>query len=289
MNSVEPMESRQGRTRFQRAAAAGFGRIVAAGWLTHGGMGGWRDLGHYAVALVVEGGGTYQDEQAAEHPVEAGSMIISFPGLRHFYRPHRGTSWTEFYLVFDGPVFALWERSGLFSRRAPVIQVAAADHWARRLESALGPSGRPGTEPAVVEACRLQAVLAELLWRGPAGGAGQEDLDWALRARALLETDLSQDPPIDEIAARFAMGAAAFRRKFARLVGESPARYRSARRIDRACELMQTTSLRDKEIAEKLGFCDEFYFSRRFREITGKSPRAFRAILPSGAAGEGGG
>ena len=287
MKPTDPMESRHGRARFQRAAAADFGRIVAAGWLTHGGMGGWRDLGHYAVALVVAGRGVYEDANGAEYAVEAGSMIVSFPGLRHWYRPHPGTSWTEFYLVFDGPVFALWERCGLISRTDPVLQVAAADHWARRLESALGPSGRPGIEPAVVEVCRLQSVLAELLWRGPAGGVGQEDLDWALRARAVLEADLTKDQPIDEAAARLSMSTTAFRRKFARLVGESPARYRSARRIDRACELMQTTGLLDKEIAEKLGFCDEFYFSRRFREITGKSPRAFRAILPCGTHGDG--
>lgn len=279
------MESRHGRARFQRAAASEFGRIVAAGWLTHGGMAGWRDLGHYAVALVVDGRGMYQDENGAEHEVEAGALIVSFPGLRHFYRPHAGTSWTEFYLVVDGPVFALWESCGLFVRSAPVIHVAAAEHWARRLQSALGPSGRPGIEPALVEVCRLQAVWAELLWRGPAGGVGQDDLDWALRARAVLETDWRQDPSMDEVAARFSMGMAAFRRKFARLVGESPARYRSARRIDRACELMQTTGLLDKEIAENLGFCDEFYFSRRFREITGKSPREFRAILPCSAQG----
>jgi AraC-like DNA-binding protein len=35
-------------------------------------------------------------------------------------------------------------------------------------------------------------------------------------------------------------------------------------------------------LIEVLGFCDEFYFSRRFREITGKSPSEFRAILSQG-------
>lgn len=276
-------------TRFQRATASGFGRIVAAGWLTHRGMTAWRDLGHRAVALVVKGCGLYQDENGVELAVEEGSMIISFPGLRHYYHPQPGTQWTEYYLVFEGPVFDVWERCGLLARETPVIPVAAADHWASRLESALGPTGWPGIEPAAVALCRLQAVLAELLWRGTGGGAGQDDLDWILRARAVLESDLTQELAIDEAAARFSMSTPAFRRKFARLAGESPARYRSTRRIDRACELMQTTALRDKEIADKLGFCDEFYFSRRFREITGKSPREFRAILPQGGRGEGGG
>ena len=36
----------------------------------------------------------------------------------------------------------------------------------------------------------------------------------------------------------------------------------------------------DAQIADALGFCDAHYFSRRFKEITGKSARAFRRELP---------
>lgn len=43
---------------------------------------------------------------------------------------------------------------------------------------------------------------------------------------------------------------------------------------------MQQTDLSDKQIAAELGFCDEFHFSRRFKQITGRSPRAFRSGLP---------
>ena len=274
--------SRQGGLRFHHAARSGLGRILASGWLTHGGMEGWRDPGHHAVALVVEGKGIYQDENGIELPVSEGGLILTFPGLRHYYRPLPGTVWTEFYLVFDGPVFGLWEQCGLLDRGMPVIQIRSADHWARQFESVPGASGRPGTDPALLEVCRLQSVLAGLLLQGTGQSTGQEDLEWALRARAVLESDAHRNLTIEEVAGRFSMPLHAFRKKFAGLVGEPPARYRSARIIARACELMQTSSLLDKQNAERLGFCDEFYFSRRFREVTGKSPREFRAILPQG-------
>jgi len=49
---------------------------------------------------------------------------------------------------------------------------------------------------------------------------------------------------------------------------------------------MQNRSLKDRQIAESLGFCDEFYFSRRFKAVTGQSPRQFRLNSPmKGAAG----
>ena len=57
------------------------------------------------------------------------------------------------------------------------------------------------------------------------------------------------------------------------------ARHRSIRAIDRACELMQAGGLTDRQIVERLGFYDEFYFSRRFKQVTGRSPSHFRADL----------
>lgn len=267
---------------FHHAARSGLGRISAAGWLSHGGMEGWRDLGSHAVALIVAGQGTYQDERGLEMAVEAGSLIVSFPGLRHCYRPTPGSEWTEYYLMFDGPVFGLWEQVMVLDRANPVLRIHPVEHWAHQFESVLGATGRLGADPPLVEICRLQAVLAGLLWHGTGRAVEAEDLEWGARARTILESTLHPELAMAGVARRLGLSAAAFRRKFARLVGETPARYRTARLIDRACQLMQSTTLLDKQIAGHLGFCDEYYFSRRFRQVTGKSPREFRADLPQG-------
>ncbi len=72
------------------------------------------------------------------------------------------------------------------------------------------------------------------------------------------------------------MSYESFRKRFTRVVGQPPARYRMARLMDRACELMQAGRALDKEIAGSLGFCDHFHCSRRFKQIVGESPRQFR-------------
>lgn len=43
-----------------------------------------------------------------------------------------------------------------------------------------------------------------------------------------------------------------------------------------AQNLLVTTSLPISRISESLGFCDQFYFSRRFRQFAGVSPRYYR-------------
>ncbi len=266
--------------RFHHATRSALGRISGAGWMTHHGMKGWRDLGHHAAAFVLQGAGRYQDLNGKDLRIDPGTLILVFPGLKHYYHPDPGTEWTEFYLIFDGPVVDLWERQGLLDRDSPVIAgLLPAEVWAKRFEGALGPSGTLATDPALIEICRLQLALAEAIRNNARPGERVVDADWVRRARAMLEVGVHRRSSIEAVARQLGLSSTVFRRKFTRLTGLSPSRYRTIRSIDRACELMQGARLLDKEIAAKLGFCDEFYFSRRFKEVTGKSPREFRHEL----------
>jgi AraC-like DNA-binding protein len=99
----------------------------------------------------------------------------------------------------------------------------------------------------------------------------------------MLEADLRRDLDPDALRRRTGLPYDRFRRRFTRLAGTPPARYRVQRLIDRACELMQLGVLTDKQIASELGFCDPFHFSRRFKQLVGCSPRQFRLRLPGSA------
>jgi YesN/AraC family two-component response regulator len=44
----------------------------------------------------------------------------------------------------------------------------------------------------------------------------------------------------------------------------------------RACSLLATENLKIREIAEKLEFTNEFYFSRFFKKHSGMAPAQFR-------------
>jgi two-component system response regulator YesN len=47
-------------------------------------------------------------------------------------------------------------------------------------------------------------------------------------------------------------------------------------RIDNACTLLQTTSLTLKEISQKCGYANQYYFSTAFKKKIGMSPSAYR-------------
>lgn len=58
--------------------------------------------------------------------------------------------------------------------------------------------------------------------------------------------------------------------------GRTPAEYRNEMRINAARSMLKNSVMTVFEISERVGFEDQFYFSRLFKKMTGVSPREYR-------------
>ena len=67
-----------------------------------------------------------------------------------------------------------------------------------------------------------------------------------------------------------------FAHLFREQTGMTPVQFLDHRRMERARQLLLSTRMPIKEIAEQLGFMNQFHFSTRFRRLTGQSPRNYR-------------
>lgn len=262
------------------AAGSGVGRICQAGemykervqWSAQR-----RLFGTYAIVYVLDGAGAYDDAAGYACDIRPGDLILIFPELAHRYGPDpdRGQVWSEFYIVFEGPVFRTWEAARLLNPDQPVLHLQPVATWRARMAAVLDPMPPVSATASLAEVCRMLQLLADMLAHA-AGMPSRGDSAWLDQARQAL--DLHDDPHL--AAERMCCSYATFRRRFTRLAGLSPTRYIAQRRIEQACDLMHRTDLNDKQIAHHLGFCDEFHFSRRFKQIVGVPPSAYRASLP---------
>jgi AraC-like DNA-binding protein len=82
---------------------------------------------------------------------------------------------------------------------------------------------------------------------------------------------------IADVAARVFLSPDRFTEVFSSAMGRTPRDYLGHLRLERAKRLLTTTDLPISEVGIESGFGDAAYFTRTFRQATGRTPRAFRA------------
>ena len=92
----------------------------------------------------------------------------------------------------------------------------------------------------------------------------------------VIEENLGADLRLAQLARAYGTTVDAFSMAFTRNTGISPKDYLKRRLNQEALQLVIDTDLKCKEIAEKLRFNDEFYFSRFFSQLNGRAPSAYR-------------
>lgn len=81
---------------------------------------------------------------------------------------------------------------------------------------------------------------------------------------------------VEDLAARAGLSPRYFSIKFKELIGSSVQAYVIRTRIERAQHLLLYAGMNVTEVADALGYRDIFFFSRQFKQHTGKSPSEIR-------------
>jgi AraC-like DNA-binding protein len=96
------------------------------------------------------------------------------------------------------------------------------------------------------------------------------------RAKDLVDRHYAEPLDLDAMAEAAHVSRYHFARSFAETYGETPVRYLTRRRIERAQDLLRSANLTVTEICMIVGFSSLGSFSSRFRELVGETPTAYR-------------
>lgn len=218
--------------------------------------------------------------EGAAHTAVAGDVVVLLPGRSHQYEPSTAAPWEWWWLHVGG---------------------SAAGSLAVRLRGLAGPVRRLGADP-VITARFAELVTASSAAEVTADPAEQLFLD--ATAHALLATMIRAvetrdaeitgfgrtlvpvttwildhlDTPFSlaELAAVSGWSPAQLSRITQRDLGMSPIYYATALRMRQASRLLRDSDLSVAAVAGMVGFDDPLHFSRRFRQVVGVSPRAYR-------------
>jgi transcriptional regulator GlxA family with amidase domain len=102
-------------------------------------------------------------------------------------------------------------------------------------------------------------------------------LAWLRRARDRMDRDYAAPLDLAALASVAGVSKYHFARSFEAAYGETPIRYLTRRRIERAQDLLRHANLTVTEVCTAVGFASLGSFSSRFRDLVGESPSEYRA------------
>jgi AraC family transcriptional regulator len=168
------------------------------------------------------------------------------------------------------------DSSSIYGRvfESPAIRSALRNLWAL-----CDDEGTPSQLLARAAGCE---ILAEL-WRlggAPFAPAKGGLAPWAeRRCLELMRARLSEDISLDELAAEAQLSPFHFARMFKQSVGVPPRVYLTRLRMERACELLETTGLPVTEIAQEVGYSSNQVLARVFIKHRHMSPSEYRRAV----------
>jgi AraC family transcriptional regulator len=158
--------------------------------------------------------------------------------------------------------------------RSQAIQSALRHAWALSEDE-----GAPSRLLARAAGCAILAELCRLSGASLApvrGGLAP----WAKRrCLELMQERLSEDISLDELAAEARLSPFHFARMFKESVGVPPRVYLTRLRLERACELLETTDLPVTEIAMEVGYSSNQVLARLFVKHRHMTPSDYRRAV----------
>jgi len=99
---------------------------------------------------------------------------------------------------------------------------------------------------------------------------------YAVKAVDYIEQNFAENISVNEIAEALGISRKHLYMIFNDILKISPKQYLIFYRIEKACMRLKTSSQSILEIAESVGYMNQFYFSKEFKRLTGMTPSEYR-------------
>lgn len=201
------------------------------------------------------------------------------PGVPHSTRVDPDGKWLEFFISIGKPFFDSFCSLSVLNRE-PVLKAELLpgdlERYQKLLQSlkatpdSLLPLRIPEMEKEILRMYGYHAHRVNLQ-RDPIEAACD-----------MLSQNLDEEISLEELARSLQIGYETFRKVFKKQTGVSPARYRTRKKMEQACILLEG-GVPMKEIAGLVGYGDVYAFSKQFSRFFGFPPGKYRARLHTDA------
>ena len=215
----------------------------------------------------------------ASRTVGPGDFVWLRADVGHSYGSGSKDPWTIVWAHATGTELAGWEEFlGVDGLGAPVVLSLPDDRLEEpgfdRVYAALERGFSIRHLVAAAAALRFAlSTVAQLSAEHHKTRSAEERVAQSIDA---LRSDWQRPHRLGELATAAKVSVAHYSSLFRVRTGFSPIDFLIRLRVRHACRVLDTTSITIKEVSERCGFADPYYFTRCFRRVMGISPRSYR-------------
>ena len=236
-----------------------------------------RILDEYQIVYITKGGGFFESQSVPRQPIEAGTVMLLFPGERHHYTPNELQGWNEYWIGFKGDIAERLASAEFLSPQNAIAKIGISNSLITLYRDAIRIAEKERIGCQQLLAGIVSHMLGHIIYKSKRFGEDfNRSEDIINEARQLMRERVHHSLHAEDIATALGVGYSWFRQSFKRITGISPAQYISRLLISRAKEILISDTQTITEIAYSLGFESVGQFSTLFRKIEGITPRQFR-------------
>ena len=235
-----------------------------------------RGLNEYILIYCVDGRG-YLELDGVTHEADRGTLLICPPELSHRYWADPHAPWSIYWVHVRGSSLPALCLELEINKENPCLKPGVDGELIKDFLE-LSRCFRKGHGfPHLYEtSAAMQKLFSRLIilksyatsWEG--SSLNMEEV------LIYLNENLEVKMTLDKLATHTGLSKYHLSRKFKDASGYSPMAYFTQLKIQKACELLDTTNKSIKEISGVLAFNTPCYFSETFKRITGYSPVFYR-------------
>jgi AraC-like DNA-binding protein len=236
-----------------------------------------RVLPEFQLVYITEGEGLF-GSGGQSYAVKPGSIMLILPGLRHFYKPLSETGWHEYWAGFKGGYFSTLLDEGRFSPDHVFFEIGLHDSILSIFDQIFDEVR--GQRPLYqLKTCALiMSLIAEVLTRERRKDQPNFYEKIVAKAKYLMESNVYGDIDLSNISEQLGISTSRLNEIFKTYTSMTPYQYYIHIKIHKAESLLEQEDIPVKEAAYKMGFEDQYYFSRLFKSKTGVSPSEWKKM-----------
>ena len=243
-----------------------------------------RVLPEYQVILLAGGTGVFESDGTDLRTLQAGQVVLLFPGVWHRYRPDHETGWSSYWIGLGGQFVENLAEQGFLSPDRPVLAVQDLE----TLTDAFRRFHDNVTRDSVDNPLMLSAQAAEILAlvcapqgddvAEPSTEPFQEIVHDRLVAEALRIIWSRDDSALNvaDVAALLPVSRRSLERRFQQVLGRTVLGEITRCRVERVKRLLEETDMPLKQLAKLVGFSSPETLAKAFQRQLGQTPTAYR-------------